>query len=75
MNSVIYRSFNGAEDWTWVNKQVGIQRVEDTGGIMASKNGETLGACIMDNWTANSVQCHFMLKHPMVLKYGFGRSI
>ena len=30
-----------------------------------------LGACIMDNWTANSVQCHFMLTNPLVLKQGF----
>jgi hypothetical protein len=67
------RQFDGPSDWGWVNQQVGIKRCEDTGGIMAidSTTNSTVGACIMDNWTNNSVQCHFMISSPMVLKHGF----
>jgi hypothetical protein len=67
------RRFDGPTDWGWVNLQVGIQRCEDTGGIMAidSTTNSTVGACIMDNWTQNSVQCHFMISSPMVLRHGF----
>jgi hypothetical protein len=56
------RHFNGAEDWHWVNQQVGILRVQDTGGIVAynEDSGELVGACIWDNWTPNSVQCHMI---------------
>lgn len=70
---VVYRGFNGAVDWTWVNSYVGIQRVEDTGGIMAvdENTGDTVGACIFDNWTANSVQTHFVLANPLVLRHKF----
>jgi hypothetical protein len=70
---VQYRPFNGAFDWGWVNTQVPIQRVEDTSGIVAvdMDTNSTVGACIMDNFTNNSVQCHFMLTHPMLLKHGF----
>jgi len=68
-----YRQFNGPYDWGWVNEQVGILRCEDTTGIMAIDvaTNETVGACIMDNWTQNSVQCHFMITSPLVLKHGF----
>jgi len=68
-----FRAFRGASDWEWVNKQVGILRVEDTSGIMAidAKTLETAGACILDNWTDNSVQTHFMISSPLVLRGGF----
>lgn len=70
---VVFRAFYGPSDWGWVNQQVAILRVEDTCGIMAvdDEADETVGACIMDNWTKNSVQCHFMVSSPMVLRHGF----
>lgn len=70
---LVYRNFNGAVDWTWVNSHVGIQRVEDTGGLMAidELTDNTVGACVFDNWTANSVQTHFVLANSLVLKHGF----
>ena len=68
-----FRLFHGPDDWGWCNQQVGIQRVEDTTGIMAidAETNTTVGACIMDNWTQNSVQCHFMVTSPMVLRHDF----
>ncbi len=71
--NIEFRTFVGASDWGWVNSMVGIIRCEDTTGIMAidlDKN-ETVGACIMDNWTQNSVQCHFMITNPLVLRHQF----
>lgn len=74
---VLFRSFNGDTDWAWVMKQVPILRVEDTGGIVAfnAENGELLAACIWDNWTRNSVQCHFMVTDMAALKHGFVEEI
>jgi RimJ/RimL family protein N-acetyltransferase len=71
--NIEFRQFIGHYDWGWCNLQVGIKRCEDTDGIMAIDldTNTTVGACIMDNWTANSVQCHFMLTTPLVLKHGF----
>ena len=71
--NIEFRTFHGPSDWGWIQKQVPIVRCEDTTGIMAidlDKN-ETVGACIMDNWTQNSVQCHFMLTNPLVLRHQF----
>ena len=68
-----FRKFEGFHDWGWVQKQVPVLRSEDTSGIMAVDlaTNTTVGACIMDNWSANSVQCHFMITTPLVLKHGF----
>ena len=74
---VNFRAFCGYKDWAWVNEQVPILRVEDTGGLVAfnAENGELIGACIWDNWTSNSVQCHFMLSNKIALKHGFLQEI
>jgi len=67
------RAFHGATDWGWVNQQVPIVQCSDTCGIMAidlDKN-ETVGAMILDNFTHNSVQTHFMISSSIVLKHGF----
>ena len=68
-----FRSFNGADDWAWCNQQVGINQAADTTGIMAvdTDTDEVVGATIMDNWTDNSVQCHFIIDKPMVLRHKF----
>ena len=69
----IFRNFNGADDWHWVNEQVGIVQAADTGGIIAvdTETGKRVAACIMDNWTNNSVQCHFMITTPLILRHKF----
>lgn len=70
---ITFRKFDGAADWAWCNQQVGIVQCADTNGIMAvDKNTDKIvGACIMDNWTRNSVQCHFMVTSPLVLRHSF----
>lgn len=70
---IMFRAFHGPTDWGWVNEQVGVLQVEDTSGIMAIdvETNTTVGACILDNWTANSVQAHFMANSPLVLRHGF----
>lgn len=67
------RFFDGQTDWAWVMDQIPILRVEDTGGMMAynEETGDLLAACIWDNWTANSVQCHLAVKDLAALKHGF----
>lgn len=71
--NIVYTPFCYRRDWNWVNKQIPVLHSEDTTGIMAvdTLRHSPVGACIMDNWTNNSVQCHFMLTTPMLLKHGF----
>lgn len=68
-----FRALYGPFDWGWINQQVGIIQCEDTTGITAIDldTNETVGACVMDNWTNNSVQAHFMVSTPMILRHGF----
>ena len=72
-----FREFHGPSDWGWVQTCVPILRVEDTSGIMAidSETNTTVGAVIFDNWTENSVQTHFMISSPLVLKHGFMKTV
>lgn len=65
------RPLNGELDWGWINKMLPIFQVEDTSGMVVMDKNEPVGAMIMDNWTNNSVQAHFILKNPMVLRTGF----
>ena len=70
---VLFRAFHGPTDWDWIRQRIGALQVEDTSGIMAvnADTGETVGACIMDNWTYNSVQAHFAVTSSVILRHGF----
>lgn len=70
---IYLRELHGPSDWGWINQQVGIIQCEDTTGIIAIDldTNTTVGACVMDNWTPNSVQAHFMVSTPLVLRHGF----
>jgi RimJ/RimL family protein N-acetyltransferase len=72
-----FRFLDGMNDWGWINEQTNILRVEDTTGIVAvnSDTGELLAACVMDNWHRNAVNCHFIVKNPVVIRHGFLKKI
>jgi hypothetical protein len=72
-----FRRFDGPTDWGFIQSQAPILRVEDTTGIMAidEETNTTVGAAIMDNWTHNSVQMHFIVTNSMVLRHGFMEEI
>ena len=71
--NVGFRFMDGTRDWGWICEQVPILRVEDTSGIVAvnSDTGELLGACVMDNWMPNSVQCHLAMTSIAPMRHGF----
>lgn len=72
-----FRFMDGATDWGWIRKHVEVLRVEDTSGIVAvdSNTGELLAACVLDNWTPNSVQCHLVIANPLVFKHGYAERV
>ena len=71
--NIKFRPFEPVSDWGWVNEICPIVYCEDTSGIMAydTDTFKTIGAFMMDNWTANSVQCHLMTTTPLLLRHGF----
>ena len=69
---VRFRRMDCAIDWAWINEALPILHVEDTTGIVAvDVDDKPLAACVMDNWTANSVQCHLLILDSTVLRHGF----
>jgi hypothetical protein len=75
--NVGFRFLDGKRDWGWINDQTTILRVEDTSGIVAvnSDTGELLAACVMDNWKAKAVICHFVIINPIVIRHGFLKKV
>lgn len=71
--NIHFRQLHGPSDWGWINEQVGVLQCEDTTGLIAIDldSNTTVGACVLDNFTANSVQAHFMVASPLVLRHGF----
>lgn len=67
-----FRMLHIPSDWLWVRAHVPVIRAEDTTGIIAQdiETGNIVGAAIFDNWSASSVQAHFMITSPMVLRHG-----
>ena len=70
---VVYRRLYKGLDWAWINDRLPILEVEDTKGIIAvdAERKQQVGAAIFDNWTANSVQVHFLITSPIVLRHRF----
>lgn len=58
--NISVRFFDGQTDWDWVQKHNPIKRVEDTNGLVAinKDTGELVAACILYDWSENSVYCH-----------------
>ena len=66
-----FRGLAEKSDWDWVCAQVPVIACQDTSGIIATKAGEPVAACILDNWSHSSVQFHIMITNPFVLRCGF----
>ena len=59
------------DGWSWFNANVPVLAVEDSVGMVAISDDKYVGGCVLDNWTDTSVQAHFCITTPMVLKSGF----
>ena len=68
-----FKALNGVHDWDWIRLRLPVLKVEDSTGIVAVdlETGERLAACVLDNFTENSVQGHFVTADTMVLRHGF----
>lgn len=71
--NVQIRTLAGNGDWAWFNHYLPVIRCEDTHGVIAvdTDTQKYLGAFIMDNETQNSIQAHFLILNPMVLRHKF----
>lgn len=70
---IVFYPFVVDRDWGLAIQKLGIRFVEDTKGIIAvdEREKKVVAGCIMNNWTYSSVQVHFWIDKPMVLRHGF----
>ncbi len=69
-----FRQFHGPTDWGYVQTHVpGLLRVDDTTGIVGIDLdvNETCAIVILDTWTRTSVQAHWIVTRPLILRHGF----
>jgi len=68
-----FRSIYMPIDWAWVNVHLPLIRCEDTGGLMAIDSDTQLpvAAFVVDNVAPTSVQAHFLVTNPLVMRHGF----
>lgn len=52
----------------WAKELIQMVYCEDTKGIVAEKDGEPIGAAILDSWTYNSVQIHVGVVNPICMR-------
>ncbi len=71
--NIYYRRLNREIDWRWFNLHLPIIECQDSQGIVAIDADTELpvAAVIVDNVTETSVQAHFMVTTPMVMRHGF----
>jgi len=65
---VMYVAFSFAKHGKWAKDLIDPIFCEDTKGIVAEKEGEPVGAILLDQWTKTSVQCHVGVENIMCLR-------
>ena len=70
-----FKALNGVHEWDWIRQHIPVLKVEDSTGIMAVdlETGQIIAACVLDNFTENSVQAHFVAADTMVFRHGFAQ--
>ena len=63
-----YVPFSFEKHGLWVKNLIQPIFSEDTKGVVAEKDGVPVGAIILDQWTATSVQCHVGVENIMCLR-------
>jgi hypothetical protein len=62
------RPFLPEFDYHWMKQHVGCVLCEDTRGLIAVRNGVTVGGFIADSWTETSCQVHQAILDPLCLR-------
>ena len=70
---IYFRKLSRATDWRWFNLHLPVIECEDSQGIVAIDADTELpvGAVVVDNITETSVQAHFMVTTPILMRHSF----
>jgi len=72
---ITLRALHIPTDWRWVKAHVDCVLCEDSKGIVAERDGETVGVVILDSWAPNSCQVHLGATTPLVWKHGLHKEV
>ena len=73
--TVEFKRLSSDPEWYWVKSRTGVIQCEDTQGIVAYKDTEIVAVCVIDTVTVDSVNVHFAVEYPLVIKHGFFHEI
>ena len=68
---IFFKPLNNDQEWFWVKSRTGVIQCEDTQGIVAYKDADIVAVCVIDTITADSVNVHFAVEYPLVIKHGY----
>ena len=64
----------GAE-WCWFKQRTHIKATEDSQGLVVYRDDEIQAMAVFDSFSPSSVNVHWAIDNPMVLKHGFFEEI
>lgn len=73
--TVYFKPMTEDAEWYWFKRRTGTIQCEDTQGIVAYKDGDIVAVCAMDTLTVDSLNVHFAIEYPLVIKHGFFHEI
>lgn len=70
---MIIRQMVKVSDWDWICSFLNMSWSDNTTGIVAvdETTGDLMAAMVCENWTENSVQCHFIMQDKRAFRGGF----
>lgn len=71
-----FEPFSFEKHGSWVKRNIQCVFCEDTRGIMAIREDDTIaGGVILDSWAHNSCQVHLGAETPLVWKHGLHKEV
>ena len=58
-------------EWLWFKERTYVPLCEDLQGIVAYRDNEIVGGCILNNFAGTCAHVHVAIDDPMVLRHGF----
>ena len=68
---MIIRQLIKLTDWDWICSYLDMSWSDNTTGIVAQDESGLLAAMVCENWTENSVQCHFIMQNKKAFRNKF----
>ena len=70
-SGVTFKQISCQEEWDWFHAFVPVHLMSDAKGIIAYIGGVPAAACVLQRWMKGSVEIHWIITKPMILRHGW----